>query len=331
MMGKLLTSLAALAVVISCTAERTGPRPTTMHERDDPAPIEVDVHLNGRLVFSAEGDIWTMHADGSRRRKLTSHPAEDFDPVWSPDGMRIAFRTHRDGDEEVYVMRADGSGERNLTRSPTSEYSPAWSPDGTMIAFASDRDGDPNEIYVMDADGSNPTRITDQPGIDEYPAWSPDGSRLVFHCSMGGVNRNGTADFEICIVNLDGSGLVRLTDTMGENTQPNWSPDGEWTVFESNRLGWPTLHDATPEGYEPDASATRTCGSCGPTVRRSGTSPATRCRTTASRSGRRTDRGSCSLGTARCMWSIRTGGARPRFRTAPVPTGSRTGSPTPGS
>ena len=252
-MDKLLTFLAALAVVISCTAERTGPRPTTLHERDDPAPIEVDVHLNGRLVFSAEGDIWTMHADGSRRRKLTSHPAEDFDPVWSPDGMRIAFRTHRDGDEEVYVMQADGTGERNLTRSPTSDYSPAWSPDGTMIAFASDRDGDPNEIYVMDADGSKPTRITDQPGIDEYPAWSPDGSRLAFHCSMGGVNPNGTADFEICIVNLDGSGLVRLTDTTGENTQPSWSPDGEWIVFESNRLGWPTLHDATPEGYEPDA------------------------------------------------------------------------------
>ena len=90
-MGKLLTSLAALAFAISCTAEPTGPRPTTLHERDDPAPIEVDVHLNVRLVFSAAGDIWTMHADG-RDAELTSDPAEDFDPYgrWTARGSPSA-------------------------------------------------------------------------------------------------------------------------------------------------------------------------------------------------------------------------------------------------
>ena len=76
--------------------------------------------LTGRLVFDHEFDIWTMNADGTDRVRLTDHPAEDFDPVWSPDGTMIAFRSHRDGNEEIYVMAADGSGQRNVTMNPAT-------------------------------------------------------------------------------------------------------------------------------------------------------------------------------------------------------------------
>jgi Tol biopolymer transport system component len=157
-------AIASFIAVVGCTS-----RPPAGDEPAYSTPSPVDVKLEGRLTFSAEGDVWVMNADGSGRRRLTSDPEMDFDPAWSPDGSRIAFRSHRDGNEEVYVMAADGSAERNLTNNAGSDYSPSWSPDGTTIAFASDRDGDPNEIYVMNEDGSNPTRVTDNPGIDEYP------------------------------------------------------------------------------------------------------------------------------------------------------------------
>ncbi|MDQ2691800.1 MAG: hypothetical protein M3Y68_07210 [Chloroflexota bacterium] len=210
--------------------------------------------LTGRIVFSSEGDVYTMNADGSDRRRLTDHPDEDFDAVWSPDGTQIAFRSHRDGNEEVYVMNADGSAQTNLTQSRGADYSPAWSPDGSRIAFASSRDkGGGLDIWVMNADGSDPRRITDERGIQEYPGWSPDGQRLVFACTFGRILPEGVGDFEICVVNADGTGLVQLTDSPGTSKLPAWSPDGNFIAFQSDRNGWPTLPDYTPPGYDSES------------------------------------------------------------------------------
>ena len=212
--------------------------------------IDID-SLSGKIVYSSEGDVYVINANGSERKRLTDNPAEDFDPVWSPDGTQIAFRTHRDGDEEVYLMNADGSAQRNLSNAPNhGDYSPAWSPNGEWIAFMSGREGN-NNIWVIRPDGSDLRQVTDVPGISEYPTWSPDSNRIAFHCTFGRVLANGTGDFEICVVNVDGTGLIQLTDTRGENKLPAWSPDGNKLAFQTNRDGWPTLPDYVPLGYDP--------------------------------------------------------------------------------
>ena len=73
-------------------------------------------------------DIWVMRADGSHEHALTSNPASDDYPSFSPNGKRIAFDSERSGNVDIYVMRADGTDEHALTTGGRDEHDPNYSP-----------------------------------------------------------------------------------------------------------------------------------------------------------------------------------------------------------
>jgi Tol biopolymer transport system component len=173
-----------------------------------------------------------MNIDGSGLTDLTNNPAIDQEPTWSPDGMRIAFASNRDGDpysSSIYTMKADGDDVKRLAQNGNG---PAWSPDGKRIAFFSLRD---QQIYTVNADGSDLIRLTNSPApgngtAQGAPVWSPDGQQIAFRS-----NRDG--DSEIYVMNSDGSGQTNLTRNKAYDDFPVWSPDGKWIAFISNRDG----------------------------------------------------------------------------------------------
>ena len=133
-----------------------------------------------------------------------------------------------------------------LTFTPTftPTYTPTYTPTSTplgggsgQIAFASSRDGN-SEIYVMNADGSGQTRLTNDSRDDQYPAWSPDGRQIAFMSDQGYYQWGYYySNWEIYVMNADGSGQTNLTNNGADDWVPAWSPDGQQIAFHSTRNG----------------------------------------------------------------------------------------------
>lgn len=230
------------------------PKPTTTNIATlgpPPTPIETAIPTphgggTGRIAFMSERDgnseIYMMNADGSGAVRLTHNAATDWNPAWSPDGTRIAFASDLTGNFEIYVMNADGSGLTRLTYYPEWDTDPAWSPDGTQIAFVRDfrsKYGYTHpHIYVMNADGSEQVHLTiDQPAGCTFlsPTWSSDGTRIAFSTDCTG-GPGGEKD--IYVMNIDGSGSIRLAHTGLHFLDPNWSPDSTKIVYVMGNNIW---------------------------------------------------------------------------------------------
>lgn len=192
---------------------------------------------NGLIAFMSTAggspDIWVMGPDGSDPTRLTTDPATDDEPTFSPDGRRIAFTSRRHDEGEIYLINADGTGETRLTFSAGFDQQPAFSPDGQRIAFSSTRTG-MSEIFVMNIDGTNVTQLTNTGWPAGQAEFSPDGQRLAFIKNVfGQVDIFVTSNTTTCCTTQG----TQLTDTLGPDLGPNFSPDGGTIAFVSNRDG----------------------------------------------------------------------------------------------
>lgn len=161
-------------------------------------------------------DIYAGYSGGGTPGQLTTDPATDIMPAWSPDGTTIAFVSNRKGGTHIYLMDPDGRNQRRLTKSDMEEREPDWSPDGSRITFASGDDIQSN-IYVVDSDGTDIRQLTfDTHDYNENPVWSPDGTMIAFWSGRSG-------NHDIYVIKIDGSELINLTNHPAKDENPSWS------------------------------------------------------------------------------------------------------------
>jgi Tol biopolymer transport system component len=181
-----------------------------------------------RIAFASkrEGsfDIYSIAADGSDTRRLTTAAADESGPSWSSSGQQIVFSRGTAGD--LYVMNADGTNVRPLVTGEASDTQPAWSPDGRWIAFVRRTSGTSiRELWLVRPNGTGARRLTSLEAVSEAPAWSPDSTRVAFATDVRNVQ------FDIYSVGVDGEGQRRLTVTADDSFEPAWAPDGATIAY----------------------------------------------------------------------------------------------------
>lgn len=198
-----------------------------------PPPTNLSWSPDGDWILYLEQDsMRIMKTDGSGNAKMISGTGGYEEPVWSPDGQRVAYTYSAHGvPTDIWVNHAhEDRAAKRLTFDISSEELPFWSPDGRMIAYQSMHSGN-WDIWLVNSDASDsPVQFTTHSEGDKAPAWSRDGTYIAFRS-----NRSG--NYDIWVQAIGGGEPERITDSPGSDTKPKWSPDGRRIAYLSVRDG----------------------------------------------------------------------------------------------
>ncbi len=232
----LKTILIALTAALVLTVAGCGTTPPATPSAATPeatVPVSYPDYAR-RIIFSADGDLYVMHANGAGRQNLTPNtPSYETMPVWSPDGRFIAFVSDREGNENVYLAPASAPGDPaqqvNVTQSPDIEHAPAWSPSSRQLAFAANGDESWGiyivELTLNDPLPANPVTIgplrrTYNLRTDNHPTWAADGMGLAYTSDQNGR-------WQVFQIKRDGSQQEAFPGSaaLSGSAHPDWSPD----------------------------------------------------------------------------------------------------------
>jgi len=193
-----------------------------------------------RIAFSWQGDLWLVAAEGGSAVRLTAHPATERFPVWSRDGLLIAFASNRYGNDDVFVVPANGSaGPKRLTFASTADTPLDFTPDGEAVLFSSNRyEGVRWGVQLWTVPNAGGTPVLAQDAFGDHASFSPDGDALAFVRGQTKWTRRGyrgAASRDLWLRAQDGE-FVRLTDFDGTDDHPSWIDDHR-LAFLSNRDG----------------------------------------------------------------------------------------------
>jgi len=144
------------------------------------------------------------------------------------------------------IMNADGSGLTNITNHPSDDSHPKFTRDSKNIIFCSDRDKPGTtprnsiaELYVMNLEGKELKRITTNGIWNTYPSYSPQSDKIIYRRIIRNANDSTKLNSEVFIMDANGANIKNLTNHPAYEAYPEFSPDGNWILFSSNRNGKP--------------------------------------------------------------------------------------------
>jgi Tol biopolymer transport system component len=228
-----------------------GPVKTVAFSTSEGTWMDVDVSPDGRrIVFSLLGDLYVLPIGGGEATRITSGPAWDIQPRWSPDGRQLAFTSDRGGGNNLWRIGADGSNPVQVSKEDFRLLNtPAWTPDGRFLVgrkhFTSQRSLGAGELWLYHASGEAggatgglqlTKRKNDQQDLGE-PAVSPDGRYVYFSEDVSpGPTFQYNKDphgviYAVKRLDRETGKVDTLVSTPGGAVRPQPSPDGKSLAF----------------------------------------------------------------------------------------------------
>ncbi|HDS30914.1 MAG TPA: hypothetical protein ENN67_07730, partial [Firmicutes bacterium] len=199
------------------------------------------------LAFSWAGSIWTVGVEGGRATRITASDGYDWNPIWSPDGRKIAFMSNRFGSECLFIVDSKGGTPQQCTFSSNNDFLSGWTPDGKSLIFSSRRGGrwpDYRSPHILDISaerGEGPSAPRQFVPCPAYGAViSPDGEVVAFEFGPGNGYRQGykgTRSQSIWLYFPENGRFEQVTFDDVPATDPQWSADGRKLYFRSERGG----------------------------------------------------------------------------------------------
>ncbi len=185
--------------------------------------------LNG-----ASKELYIVDTNATLIRQLTDNGNGDWSSTWSPDGSQIAFHSQRNPallSSQIYIIGFDGTGEYQLTNSTNGAYLPDWHPHEDVILFLDYDSSGLGHLSTIAKDGNNYRTLMDHYGEERVfnAVWSPCGEYIAVSLvdSVFGWDRT------LYVVEFESGLATKISSSEHDDSNPSWSPDGEWVIYNS--------------------------------------------------------------------------------------------------